>query len=67
MDEFNYRVKAVIELKKSLNSSELNSELEKFKGYSSRIPKLYVVSANPSRIDRETAMRVASKYPIIED
>ena len=61
-DEFNYRVKAVVELKKSLNSIELDSELEKFKGYGNKIPKLYVVSANPSRIDRETAMRVASRY-----
>ena len=61
-DGFNYKVKIAIELKKSLNSIELDSELEKFKGYNNKIPKLYIVSANPSMIDRETAMRVVSRY-----
>ena len=61
-DGFNYQVKVVVELKKSLNSSELDSELKKFAGYNNKIPRLYIVSANPSRIDRGTTMRVVSGH-----
>ncbi len=60
-NRFNYRTRAVIELKKSLNASELDSELKKFEGYKSQVPMLYIVSANMPRIDREIAMRIASK------
>ena len=61
-DEFNYRVRVAIELKRSLSSIELDSELEKFRGYKNKIPKLYIVSANPPRIDRTTALGVVSRY-----
>ena len=59
-DKFNYKVKVAIELKKSLTSTDLHDELEKFRGYKNRVPKLYVISANQPRIDREKAIRVAN-------
>ena len=58
-DEFNYRVLTAIELKLSLNLRELNRELEKFSGYDGKVPRLYIVSANPSRIDNQFATAVA--------
>ena len=58
---FNYKTKAVIELKKSLAAADLNSEIKKFEGYKSQVPKLYIASANTPQIDREAARGIASK------
>lgn len=60
--EFNYKVRIAVELKKSLNSYELSHELDKFAGYSNTVPRLYIVSANHPRVEKEVAMRVISKH-----
>lgn len=60
--QFNYKTKAVIELKKSLREREFSSELEKFAGYDNKIPRLYMVSANESKVSMEDGRRIVSEF-----
>lgn len=59
---YNYRTEVVIELKETLDETELNKELSKFSEYNNGIRKLYIVSANNPKIDRGNAKRVASGH-----
>ncbi len=58
---FNYKTRAVVELKKSLTAADLDSEIKKFEGYKSQVPMLYIASANTPQVDREAARGIASK------
>ena len=58
---YNYKTEFVIELKKSLNLKDINTEIDKFAGYNNAVPKLYIASANEPKIDRGFAKRIVSE------
>ena len=60
--KFNYKTEIVIELKTSLNSQDLNDEIDKFAGYRGTVRKLYIASANKPRISRENAKPIISEH-----
>ena len=62
--EYSYKTEIAIELKKSLNESELRKEIEKFSHYRDSVRKLYIASANNPKIDRATAKRIVSKHKL---
>lgn len=60
--KYNYKTEIVIELKTSLNSQKLNTEINKFAGYRGTVRKLYIASANQPIISRANAKRIASEH-----
>ena len=62
--EYNYKTEIAIELKKSLNSNELKTEIDKFSKYNSSVRRLYIASANELRINREHIKRIISEEKI---
>ena len=59
--DYNYKSEFVIELKKSLNTKDLNTEIDKFAKYSSSVRKLYIASANKPRIDDASIKRTIAE------
>lgn len=62
--EYNYKTEIAIELKKSLNSNELKTEIDKFSKYNSSVRRLYIASANEPRVNRENIKRIISKEKV---
>ncbi len=60
--EYNYKTEIAIELKTSLNSQKLDTEINKFSNYKGTVRKLYIASANNPKIDRAFAKRIASEH-----
>ena len=59
--KYNYKTEIAIELKTSLNSQKLDTEINKFSNYKGTVRKLYIASANNPKIDRAFAKRNASE------
>ena len=59
--EYNYKTEIVIELKKDLDSKDLNYEIDKFAGYKGTVRKLYIAEANKPRIEKAYIKRIISE------
>lgn len=59
--KYNYKAEIVIELKKDLDSKDLDYEIDKFAGYRGTVRKLYIAEANRPRIDKVSIKRIISE------
>ncbi len=59
--KYNYKREIVIELKKELDSKDLNYEIDKFAGYRGTVRKLYIAEANKPRMDKVSIKRIISE------